>query len=207
MNRNEYDFEFLQNRFESQRLSEADTNTCYVVEQTSTRRKHCGVDHLAGPGELFHQSCEVEFDIYIPKDTLDCHYYIFSSRGTHTHPPAPPNRLPLRLWMSLLELIGKINDPALTTARFLQNPLLKAFCEKYHTQHISQIHASLSNMDRISAMIYKQKVLHYPEGQDFNGVLWEYQVRHENADPSKRYIQFIKYSELSQHKVVICFFE
>lgn len=39
-------------------------------------------------------------------------------------------------------------------------------------------------MDRISAMIYKQRVLHYPEGQDFNGVLWEYQVRHENVEAS-----------------------
>jgi hypothetical protein len=34
-------------------------------------------------------------------------------------------------------------------------------------------HQSFVNMDRFSALIHKQKALLFPEGRDFNGVLFE----------------------------------
>lgn len=30
-------------------------------------------------------------------------------------------------------------------------------------------------MDRVSALIYKERLFHYPQGRDFAGVVYEYQ--------------------------------
>lgn len=57
---------------------------------------------------------------------------------------------------------------------FLKNPALQEFCQQHNGQTLSQIHESFVNMDRFSAIIHKQRLLMYPEGRDFNGVLYEY---------------------------------
>jgi hypothetical protein len=60
--------------------------------------------------------------------------------------------------------------------------LLDQFCAEYKVEHITAIHQSVAQMDRIAAIIRKQKMLHYPHGQAFNGVEFEYQLKHQNAD-------------------------
>lgn len=74
--------------------------------------------------------------------------------------------------LNLINCVGK----------FLRNPLLDTFCSSYQVEHITDIHQSISQMDRIEAIIRKQKMLHYPKGQAFNGVQLEYEFKHRNAD-------------------------
>jgi hypothetical protein len=58
---------------------------------------------------------------------------------------------------------------------FLKSPQLQLLCQKYEAQSLTEIHPSLVNTDRISALIYKQSIALYPEGQDLNGLLYERQ--------------------------------
>jgi hypothetical protein len=56
---------------------------------------------------------------------------------------------------------------------FLKSPALQSFCAEYSCHTIQQIHDSFSNLDPIRAIIRKQRLLHYPAGQDVNGVIFE----------------------------------
>lgn len=50
---------------------------------------------------------------------------------------------------------------------------------KYNASEITDIHPSFANMDCFALMIYKQRLLLYPEGQAINGLIWEMQQRDE----------------------------
>jgi hypothetical protein len=60
----------------------------------------------------------------------------------------------------------------------LRNPALREFCLQHQGKSLIDIHQSFANMDKISALIYKQRLLSYPEGQDIAGVEHEYHTRH-----------------------------
>jgi hypothetical protein len=49
------------------------------------------------------------------------------------------------------------------------------FCNKHNTSTLQEIHASFNNVDRIGALIQKQRLLSYPAGQGYNGLLFELQ--------------------------------
>lgn len=63
-------------------------------------------------------------------------------------------------------------------AQFIRSPELESFCQQYDAYSLAEIHASFSNVDRISAIIQKQRLMTYPAGQHFNGVIYLY-----NTDP------------------------
>lgn len=63
-------------------------------------------------------------------------------------------------------------------AQFIRSPELESFCRQYDAYSLAEIHASFSNVDRISAIIQKQRLMTYPAGQHFNGVIYLY-----NTDP------------------------
>lgn len=58
---------------------------------------------------------------------------------------------------------------------FLNSPALKEFLRANRWKSISEIHTSFVNFDRFSAIIAKQRALAFPEGRDFNGVVFEYE--------------------------------
>lgn len=111
-------------------------------------------------------TCNVEFNVFIPKDIETNGYYLFVSYGVHEHPPPPLNKTPESIIESIREIISKIHDPTLTTyksvlfvyylkidyiliinylARFLQNPLLQDFCRRFNRQNITELYLSLVN--------------------------------------------------------------
>lgn len=54
---------------------------------------------------------------------------------------------------------------------------MEEFCRKYGAMDPAEIHLSLNNLDKISAIIYQQRLLAYPAGQAYNGFLFEYGTR------------------------------
>ena len=55
------------------------------------------------------------------------------------------------------------------------------------------MHASLANQDKIDALIYKQRILNYPYGQEIAAVDYEFRVKHQNKDDQVCYDKVIKY--------------
>jgi hypothetical protein len=63
---------------------------------------------------------------------------------------------------------------------------MEEFCRKYGATEPAEIHLSLNNLDKISAIIYQQRLLAYPAGQAYNGFLFEYGNRADIKVSRKR---------------------
>ncbi|ODM21423.1 hypothetical protein SI65_02267 [Aspergillus cristatus] len=177
------------------------TEECGVFESLSSRRKYCGRDHPQGSGRLQHTPCDVVFNALVPVDIGQCPYILFTSHGVHKHPPPPPTKAPERILQGVKRIIQQIRDPSLTTAQFLRNPQLEAFCQQHNASTLTEIHSSFCNKDRIAAIIQKQRLLSYPSGQDVNGLIFL-----ENTDQHiKDYIQE-QYHD-SQDTMILCGFK
>ncbi|OJD22190.1 hypothetical protein ACJ73_06466 [Blastomyces percursus] len=174
---------------------------CSNFFATSTRRTHCNIDHIQGRGKLVHQKCNVIFDILIPIDLENSPYIALRSHGLHSHPPPPPSRIPVNITRDIAQVIHQMKDPDLTLTLFLKSPEIKTLCQRYSQQTFTQIHKSLINMDRIAALIYKERLFHFPEGRDFAGVMYHYQQDQQEHDP---YIQRI-YNENNQFMIFCAF--
>jgi hypothetical protein len=48
------------------------------------------------------------------------------------------------------------------------------------------VHASLANEDKIDAILYKQRLISYPEGQDIAAVECRYQAYHRGREDQVR---------------------
>ncbi|DAA78601.1 TPA_exp: Uncharacterized protein A8136_2386 [Trichophyton benhamiae CBS 112371] len=111
-------------------------------------------------------------------------------------------RAPEVIMSEIFELVRRMQNPDLTLATFLKSKALSDFCLTYNKQSITQINKSFTNMDRIAAIIKKAKLLNFPEGQDFNGVLFEW----NHPEEGHEYIQNI-YQDEDGTIMIICFLE
>ncbi|EYE94136.1 uncharacterized protein EURHEDRAFT_458234, partial [Aspergillus ruber CBS 135680] len=152
-----YDVPLLQSLFESESPI-LDNELCGVIEQKTSRRPTC-----------------VSFRVLIPLDLDECPYAIFLSTGTHSHPPPPPTKPPQIILDEILDLMKRMRNPDLTLSTFLRSPQLKEFCQRYDGKELSQIHYSFVNQDKLSALTTKIRALLFPQGRDFNGVVFERQ--------------------------------
>ncbi|EYE90581.1 uncharacterized protein EURHEDRAFT_466851, partial [Aspergillus ruber CBS 135680] len=168
------DIDFLEQLFNDSILPSQEE--CAVIEPLTSRRKYC-------------------------VDPQDCPYVVFTSQGIHKHPPPPPHKPPELILRGVQNIIRQMRNPSLTRAQFLRSPELEAFCSQYNASTPAEIHTSFSNLDRISAIIQKQRLLSYPAGQGYNGVLYIY-----NTNPFIReYIQE-KYFD-SEGIMILCAFK
>ncbi|KAF2463371.1 uncharacterized protein BDR25DRAFT_245849, partial [Lindgomyces ingoldianus] len=131
----------------------------------------------------------VKFDIIIPVYVNQCPYYTFTSHGVHMHPPPPPTRTPEALTQEIISLVRRVNDPSMTVESFLKSPFLEGFCQNYNKPSFAQVHELLVNMDRLAQVIYREKLIMFPSGQDLAGVEFEMKMRHQ--DPEEAYIREI----------------
>ncbi|KFX86620.1 hypothetical protein V490_09003 [Pseudogymnoascus sp. VKM F-3557] len=84
---------YLERRFSPD--FEPEYESCYVVEQTSARKANCGVDHPQERGQLkLYNKCKVTFRLFMPINTEECPYFLWASRGEHSHPPPIPSATP-----------------------------------------------------------------------------------------------------------------
>ena len=82
-----------------------------------------GIDHPQGPGKLVHIDCEVIFHVFVPNDLEETPYIHFTSHGTHSHAPPPPNKPPMQILNEVLELVRRISNPELALGKIIQTGL------------------------------------------------------------------------------------
>jgi hypothetical protein len=63
------------------------------------------------------QHCDVDFNILIPQDIERNPYILFTSHGTHTHPPPPPSKTPPQIWAEIQQLVQRLQDPDLRLSK------------------------------------------------------------------------------------------
>jgi hypothetical protein len=147
------------------------------------------MDHESfGAGAVSRSTCRATWDLYIPHYTTRHPFYCLIARGSHAHHPPNPTRLSSELREEMEELIKSTEVINLTKrgfsiccvasqsksslGRFYTSPEYQRICAKYNVDSLSQIHASLTNEDQIGALIYKQKLLLYPDGLQLQGSVW-----------------------------------
>ncbi|BCR90382.1 uncharacterized protein ACHE_60268A [Aspergillus chevalieri] len=170
---------------------------CSMILHQKTRRLKCGINHPQGSGALLKLGCEVYFYLLLPIDQKTCPYYIFLSQGVHQHPPPPLTKTPARIIQCLEKIIFNTLTPDMTTSTFLKSPALQQFCHDNNAFTLADVHQSLNNTDRVTAIIQRQKLLHFPEGQHYNGVAFEMQINPQ----IKEYIQ-AKYQDDSEFMLI-----
>ncbi|CAB4428174.1 unnamed protein product [Rhizophagus irregularis] len=115
-----------------------------------------------------------------------CDPYI---KGIHTHPPPPPNQVPVTIRTRLQELIHQANNDNadVTPTHIITGNLIKTY---FGVEYLSDIHASLNNTDRLRYYVDKiQKEIH-PQGQGLLGVVYNYSRNINNfRDYVKRLVQ------------------
>jgi hypothetical protein len=78
-----------------------------------------GVPHPQGHGKLKKVPCKVVFDILVPIDPQACPYYIWASKGIHTHQPPPPIKTPGQILQGFVAVIKRQIDPNLSPGNYL----------------------------------------------------------------------------------------
>jgi hypothetical protein len=144
-------------------------------------------DHPTGRGAVTtYKACKASWDLYIPYN-MDRHMLIILvARGVHTHHPPFPVRLPKDLLGELQDLVRSSDVLQLTRRKFMLiiwlayakdilgklfvSPVFHEFCARYGVTNLGEIHKGLVNEDRLAAIIYKEKLLRYPEGLYLQGM-------------------------------------
>jgi hypothetical protein len=80
-----------------------------------------GVDHPQDEGVLEKKGCKVRFIIFKPLDLEAYPYILWISKGTHLHPPPPSTKIPAQFCKEILSVLSRINDPTLTTSKYILN--------------------------------------------------------------------------------------
>ncbi|KAJ5195005.1 uncharacterized protein N7498_008443 [Penicillium cinerascens] len=159
------------------------------------------VVHPQGQGKIqSHGACNVMFQTFIPLLPERYPYAIFYSRGTHSHPPPPPTKAPWIIASEVLDLICKNLDPNLKLSTFLRSPALREFCQQHKCKTLSQIHSSFAKIDKVAALLWKQRALSYPYGKGIAGLRHQLDVKPD----LKEFVQEIY--ETSEGTFVFCAF-
>jgi hypothetical protein len=79
-----------------------------------------GITHPCGPGKLKHLSCSVEFNAFVPHDIKSMPYFVWFSKGSHSHPPPPPTRPPPEIMKGVIEVIKQSNNPHMTLSKWFR---------------------------------------------------------------------------------------
>ena len=156
-----------------------------------------GVDHPQGQGHMEKHTCSVQFILFSPLDLNITPYLIWISIGEHTHPPPPPTRTPLMYAQDITNVIRRIQSPELTTgiyfesilnllliylAGLLKHPEMQRFCELHQGTTVIDVHQSFANLDKIAALLAKERILQYPHGTGIPAVQHEFDTKHVNQD-------------------------
>jgi hypothetical protein len=75
-------------------------------------------DHPQGSGKVVHRKCNVKFDIFIPVYWDRFPFVILVTRGSHTHHPPRPEKLPADIAEQVVEAIKEQELLSLTARKF-----------------------------------------------------------------------------------------
>jgi hypothetical protein len=156
-----------------------------------------GVDHPQGQGQMLRHACKVQFILFSPLDLNTTPYLIWISIGEHTHPPPPSTRTPIMYAEDITNIIRRIQCPELTTGIYFESILnllliylvgllkhaaMRQFCEQNHGTTIVDVNKSFANLDKITALLAKERILQYPHGTGIPAVQHEFEMNHADKD-------------------------
>jgi hypothetical protein len=160
--------------------------------------------HLSGVGQLQSRSCDVKYDLYIPRDWRRFPFYMLVSRGSHSHAPPPPTKLPYEIGQQIAEAINAQDILGLTARKLMISPTFANIIRTHGDTALRYIHRSLHIEDRVTALIHKQRLLSYPQGTSIAGVWREFQFEQLKScdDQWIREVHF--FDEDHEHYLIIC---
>jgi hypothetical protein len=62
-------------------------------------------------------------------------------------------------------------------AGLLKHQEMQRLYNKYHGETVIDIHKSFANIDKVTALIRKDRVLQFPFGEGFKAVQYEFEIR------------------------------
>lgn len=150
-----------------------------------------GFDHTQGTGTIRSAKCNAKIDIYLAADLKRFPYICIVTRGSHSHFPPFPTRIPSDIYADIQQAIVDSELLTLTSSivpaytacihrlilnieRFLSSPQHQYLCRAYGAHMLAEVHRSLNNEDRIGAIIKKERLLRYPFGTDIAGIINAY---------------------------------
>jgi hypothetical protein len=142
-------------------------------------------------------NCKVQFILFSPLDLNTTPYLIWISIGEHTHPPPPSTRTPIMYAEDITSIIRRIQCPDLTTgiyfkyilkllliylAGLLKHEEMRRFCALHQGTTIVDVHKSFANLDKVTALLAKERILQYPHGTGIPAVQHEFEMKHADRD-------------------------
>ncbi|CAB4396483.1 unnamed protein product [Rhizophagus irregularis] len=148
-----------------------------VVLSTKSHSTKCGFLHQytnggMEEGKIIKKGCNVIFYKLIPYDLEKTPYVILVSKGIHTHPPPPPERTPQEVTYKLKVMIETAHEDLIDISprKLISSNLIKA---TFGTDYLSQVHASLNDIDKLRRLISKVQKEHNPYGQGILGLTYD----------------------------------
>ena len=146
----------------------------------------------------------MKIDLYIPCLWERFPFFLVVFRGSHSHAPPPPTKLPYKIGQEIIDAINTQDILGLTTRKLMVSPTFAKILREHGDSALRYIHKSLHIDDRVTALIHKQRLLYYPEGTSLAGVWREYQfdlTKHVD-DQWIREVYF--FDENREHYLIIC---
>ncbi|CAB5359646.1 unnamed protein product [Rhizophagus irregularis] len=177
-----------------------DDKKCFTIIPSASRKKECPIPHVKdGKIELLPLvkiGCNVIFHKYKPLDLKSCPYIVMVVKNTHSHLPPPPHRIPGHLQENVKNLIKNSNDllSDTTPRKLISGPLIKAV---FGEVVLSDIHASMNNIDKLRNIVMKEQKLLHPHGQ---GIIHAFNQNEANL---RDYIQRIS-NIYSGNVIILC---
>ncbi|RHZ76174.1 hypothetical protein Glove_202g111 [Diversispora epigaea] len=193
--------QFLDGLWEGE--SDEPINNCFTVLHNSSKKTYCPHPHcernIVKQGSIIQKTCNVKYSKLILLDIKKCPYMILVSRGIHSHPPPPPNRVPITICDRLKELIHQANDNTgdVTPIRIISGNLIKTY---FGTEYLAEVHASLNNADRLRYHVDKIQKEINPQGTGLLGVVYNYS---KNINNFCEYVKRLEFFE-DNHVMIIC---
>ncbi|PKB94907.1 hypothetical protein RhiirA5_386365 [Rhizophagus irregularis] len=134
-------------------------------------------DNQVVQGTIVERTCNVQFIKFIPYDLAACPYIALVCIGTHNHPPPPPECTPVGIRDELQTMIQNIitSDDSVTPRSIIaKNNSINATFDK---DTLSEVHASLNNVDKLRTLVAKCYKNMHPYGQGNLGVMHSVQCK------------------------------
>lgn len=125
-------------------------------------------------------------------------------RGSHSHFPPSPARLPIDIARNIKEIILDHDVLHLTTRSLMNSPKFAALRRQHTSSALRHLHIALHVEDRVTAIIRKQRLLHYPLGTAIAGVKREYDFDCRKPKDEQWIREIYFFDENHEHFLVIC---
>ncbi|KAJ7639824.1 hypothetical protein DFH06DRAFT_1335487 [Mycena polygramma] len=191
---------------------------CSFVANFSSKKLNCPTEHrdrennnkLYQPA-LVRLEYKARFRIFEPVEDArrSCPFVLVICQGEHHHPIPLPEKTPPKVRAEIFELLESVGEDLadLTPRSFLRHPAvlshLRAKFPDVQNPTLSHLHSSLTNRSHLNMYISQAKMMHFPKGTDWEGIIHRKEFLDANVDPADHYIRKILDIEddtLAQHE-------